>query len=165
MFSLYKILGFLLLPVGLLFGMISLFGVFMAFANPAILLSVFLTAASAIYIFLSFLFTQKGLSLNQPLSSRFKDWLKVNNYVALVFATLGVIQSFFILSRPEMQETFISQAISMQSSAEITEAQIRPIMKGLLIGMGILSAMLFVHALMTLQFIRRRADLFQDAQG
>ncbi len=162
--SLYKILSFLLLPIGLLFGMITLMGIFMAFSNTAMLLTVFMAAATTLYIFLGFIFSQKGIMQKQPLSKRFKDWLKANSFVALVFAGLGLLQTTTLLLKPEMKASLMEQFASMPQTAAITEAQVESVMQTVIILMGLVFTMLLAHVILTFRLLKTHSHLFEKQQ-
>jgi hypothetical protein len=63
---------------------------------------VFVIACLVIYTFASFKFLKQGVEKEQELSSRLKDWIKVNAYVSLFLCSLFFINSISILLSSDM---------------------------------------------------------------
>src|SRR5829696_2555663 len=95
--SIYKIVTYLLLPIGSLLGLFTLIALLFALGNMAMLLSLFITGATVIYIFSSFVFLRKGIERSVVSKKFLKDLIKVNAYVALFFAIMGFMQGIMVL--------------------------------------------------------------------
>ena len=86
--KLYKILTYILLPIGYLFGLIDVLFFMSALANPATLIFVFVIACLVIYTLTSYKFYKQGILNEQILKAKLKDWIKVNAYVSLFLCSL-----------------------------------------------------------------------------
>ena len=71
--NIYRIVSYLLLPVGALLGLATLEALFVALGNMAMLLSLFLTGATVIYIFSTFVFLKKGIDKGAVSKKFLKD--------------------------------------------------------------------------------------------
>ncbi|MGE5106163.1 MAG: hypothetical protein ACM3H8_01340, partial [Sphingobacteriales bacterium] len=60
--TLYKILTIILIPIAALFGFLSLIMIFIALANPVLLLPLFIIIGFTIYTIASSVFLFKGIS-------------------------------------------------------------------------------------------------------
>jgi len=100
--GIFKILTYLLLPIGFLFGMLGVMMLVMALGNPQILLPLFLMICFAIYIFTSFRFTQL-ISAGLPLTQRLRDWMRVNGYVCVFMSLLFLLNAAAISFLPEQK--------------------------------------------------------------
>ena len=159
--TIYRILSYLLLPVAGLLGIGTLMALMFALSNFAFLLSVFISGATVIYVFSSFVFLQKGITKHLYLKHSLKDLVKVNAYVAIVFSVMGLIQGVSILMTPGLAETFIENMISMQAGAiKASKADMLRMINGVLYFMLAISALLFVHINFTLRYLKQHADLF-----
>jgi amino acid permease len=96
--KIYKVLSYILLPIGYLFGFFDVLFLLSAIANPEALIFVFAIASLVFYIFLSHRFYQKGILSEQPFSSKTKDWIKVNAIVSLILCTLFLLNGLSILA-------------------------------------------------------------------
>lgn len=100
--GIFKILTYLLLPIGFLFGMMGVMMLVIAISNPQILLPLFLMVCFAIYIFTSFRFTQL-ISAGQPLSMKLRDWIRVNGYVCIFMSLMFLLNAAAIIFLPEQK--------------------------------------------------------------
>jgi hypothetical protein len=137
----------------------------MALGNVAALLPLFLVASTVIYIVTSFMFLQRGVLGGQPLKHSLRDWVKVNAYVALFFAISSLSQSVAFLSNPQLMEQVLEQAKSMaatmqQANPAVKMPDMASVMKGVLLLMTVISAILFAHIIMGLRLLRQYASLF-----
>lgn len=158
----YRLVSYLLLPVGAIFGLATIFALLVALGNMAMLLSVFLTAATALYIFSSFAFLQKGIDKQQLCKVSLKDFIKVNAYVALFFAMLGLMQGVLVLLNPEATKLLIDNMVSMQANTTQTadKASLFKIVNVVLYFMIVISVLLLFHITATFRFLRQYKDLF-----
>jgi hypothetical protein len=114
--TLYRILSYILIIIAAILGIAAIFAVLIALSNPVLLLSVFMLVAVVIYSFSSFLFLVNGIDGNRNQKPKLKDLIKVNAYVAIVFAFLNIFQSVTLIMNPAVLNETISQFSSMQSS-------------------------------------------------
>lgn len=159
MLGVYRILSYLLLPVAFLFGIISLIGLLMGLGNLALLLPVFLTASTTIYIIASFMFLQKGIDGMKPCKPTLRDWIRVNAFVCIFFSVSMLMQSFYLLRNPQMLSEMLDKAIEMQGSPVPKELMMKS-MKGVLVFMQVLGGLLLVHIFMGFRLIRAYAHVF-----
>src|SRR3954466_3115525 len=114
MISLYRILTYLLIPFVLIFGLLALGGLFIAFVNPAMLLGVFMLAAFVIYFVCTFRFLHRGIIDHRMQKPKLRDWIKVNAYVTLPFAVINFMQSLTVIRKPSLLDESIKQMVEMQ---------------------------------------------------
>jgi hypothetical protein len=100
--GIFKILTYLLLPIGFFFGMMGVMMLVIAISNPQILLPLFLMVCFAIYIFTSFRFTQV-ISAGQPLTQRLRDWMRVNGYVCIFMSLIFLLNAAAISFLPDQK--------------------------------------------------------------
>lgn len=158
----YRILTYVFLPIGVLLGLGTLMALVMAMGNLALLFSVFITGGTVIYIFSSFIFMQTGILKNEPCKPGLKDWIKVNGYVAMFFAVLGLLQGGIILTNPEAQEKMMAAVIEMQKGSlpEGSAGLMTKIFKAVLYFMVVFSGLLVFHIFSSFRLLRQHADLF-----
>ena len=158
----YRVVSYALLPVGVVFGLVTLFALMIALGNVAMLLSVFLSGATVIYIFSSFGFLQKGINRQQLCKGSFKDLIKVNAFVSLFFAILGLMQGIMILLNPAATQILIDNMKAMQPEAPqaVDSAKLMQVMKVVLYFMIVLSSLLLFHIGSTFRYMKQYPDLF-----
>ncbi len=163
MIQLYKVLSFVIMLIALLLSFMVIAGLFIALANPVLLLNVFILGAVVIYSFTSFSFLQKGLIRKQKVKSKLKDWIKVNAYVAITFVTLVFFQTISIVMSPTVLKTVIDQFQSLQTAqTSIPKGQLFQLMQIVMYAMLIYALMLGTHIAITFRLIKQHSDLFDD---
>lgn len=100
--TIFKVLTYLLLPIGFFFGMVALMTLVFAIANIQLLLPLFLMACFIIYIFTSFRFTQR-IDGSQPVSGKLRDWMRVNGFVTIFMSILFLMNAAAFLFLPEQK--------------------------------------------------------------
>ena len=159
-FTIYKILTYILLPVAAYIGLVTLLTLLVALSNFNLLFSVFLCGATVIYVFSSFAFLRKGLLKNLAFKQSIKDLIKVNGYVAIALAVLGLISGLVLLINPEVQEMVLESIKSMNKDA-VKAADLSPqSLKRALYLMISFCLMLFVHVVLTFYYLRKNPQLF-----
>ena len=159
----YRILTFILLPVAALIGLITLLGLFVALANPTVLLPLFILACVVIYIISSFIFLQKGIDQNRVCKASLKDWIRVNAIVSVVFCAMFMFQTVGILSRPDLLNDTLQQAMKAQQNIPAgSEIMVMKAVKGMLYFMMIFSLLLLLHILLTFRALNFYKDLFEE---
>jgi hypothetical protein len=159
MLGFYRILSYLLLPVALFMGIVSLVGLLMAFGNLPLLLPVFLTACTTIYIVAAFMFLQKGIEAGKPCKPSLRDWIRANAFVCLFFCFSLILQSFYLLRQPQLIGEMLEKAAAMQGAA-LPADQMLKYMKGVLIFMLVLGIAMIVHIVMSFRLLRSYAVVF-----
>ena len=160
---LYRIFSFLLLPVALLFAISVLFFISAVFANPTMLLPLLIIACVTIYSFAALNFLIKGIDGKNYLGRSSKDWLKVNAIVSIVFSLLMISQCLLFIIRPEMLHEAAVQAKQnggdeLKVTPEVFENYLRVTSYFFLV----YAIVLFIHTLLSLQFVRAYDFLFQN---
>ena len=162
MLKIYRVVSFLLLPFAALFGLIALFGLLVALANPPMLLPVFMLAGVVIYIICAFIFLQKAIENRQHCNPKLKDWVKVNAYVAIVFSLLSLTQGFLVFSKPDLLKEALEQGVKMQpAGSPVTLAVMTKLMRGITIVMMVFSAMLLFHTNASFKLLRQYKAAFE----
>jgi len=100
--TIFKVLTYLLLPIGFFFGLVALMMLVIAISNVQLLLPLFLMACFTIYIFTSFRFTQR-IDAGQPVSGKLRDWMRVNGFVTIFMSVLFLMNAAAILFLPEQK--------------------------------------------------------------
>ena len=161
--NLYKVISFILLPFGALLGFVSFFALFMALGNFAILLPLAITICTTIYIFSSFIFVIKGIINQKQCKSSLKDWMKVNAYVTMFFATSCVTNFIMLKTNPQLKAEFSKQALAMQKNVPADAAAMMPqIINGILVAMLFLGVSLLLHISLSFAFIKTKSNLFEE---
>ena len=146
-------LTYLLLPIGLFFGISAFSSILLAFANPQILLSVFMMGCFSIYIYCSFRFLQKIRS-GEQITSKLKDWMRVNAYVCIFLSLILIVFVIAIGSLPAQKiEQLLQEAFDKMGDvySDMSVEKYVQLMKGVslfLLGLGIL---LLVHIFLNFQ--------------
>jgi formate-dependent nitrite reductase membrane component NrfD len=116
----------------------------------ALLLPLFIGFASFLYVFLSLLFGYQVLVKKQKIKGNFKDWVKVNALVAIIYATLQLVSLVIVLATPALVQK-MSLEYKMTTS--------------FFYSMGIIlmvcSVTIILHVLMTFRAFRLNRSYFQ----
>jgi hypothetical protein len=155
--SIYTILSYILVPFAAILGFVSLIAIFIALANPAMLLPLFMMVAVVIYTICSLIFLQKGIKHAKPCKTSLKDWIKVNAYVAIVFSTLMLVDSVGLIANPVLLKDGLEKALILQKTSlppQITFAMMLKVMKAILYGMAFFSAILTMHIFLSFRLIK-----------
>jgi hypothetical protein len=158
---LYRIISYLLVLIAGLLGFVSLFALLVALANPALLLSVFIVVAVVLYSFTSFQFWQKGIQQGQVFRPGFKDFIKVNGYVSLVFVVQIVLSFITVQANPQLLQEQLNQVAALQGgNATLPVAVMMQMMRIVIWVLLIYSLMLGYHIFTTFRLLRHHAHLF-----
>lgn len=158
----YRILSFLLLPIAVLFSISCLLLITTAFANPTMLLPLFIIVCVVIYSFASLNFLLKGIDRQKFLGKSAKDWLRVNAIVSAIFAVLMISQCTIVIMHPEMLHSIIAQAkLNAGSQLKLNSDEIVQYMRNCCYIFLVYAIILFVHVLFSFQLMRSYSFLFQ----
>jgi hypothetical protein len=144
----YRILSFIVTVFCSLLAMITLFGIMMAFANPAVLFQCFLMAGVVLYGWFANRFFAYVVIGKRQMSKKQKDWLQVNAIVAFIFSLLGVVSCVTIIANPDQLNELIRQ---LPAEAEMTVKTFLNISYGLLS----ICSILLVHIIWTYVLLRK----------
>lgn len=165
MLTVYRIISYLLIVVAcfLSLGVIMILGA--AFANPAVLLSVFLVGGVVLYSFTSFQFFSKGIRKGQPMKPGKKDFIKVNAYVALFFGVMNLIQAITLIMTPVSIKDVVDQLGKMPGAgAGFSADQFYTIMQAICWFLIIYALALITHIQLTFRLLRIYASVFQSEE-
>ena len=165
--KIYRLLSFILLPFGIMFGIEDLSFLFSALGNPPLLLSVFLLACIVIYIFSSFIFLYKAILKSTPCKRSLRDLIRVNAIVSIIFCLLCILScSFFIVlfNDPTLLAAFTKQ-ISTQSKSSFpfnfNDPEFLAAAKRSVAIMLPFSLLLLIHIIISFRMMKRFIHLFQ----
>lgn len=162
--KLYTILSYCLIPIALFFGFLDGLFLLSALANPSILIFVFVIACLVIYTFASFKFLKQGVEKEQEISSRLKDWIKVNAYVSLFLCSLFFINSISILLSSDITLLKYIDELMLQQAGlppEATASLILSILKVAAVFLLITGMIGLVHIRTTLRLVKQYDHLFK----
>jgi len=165
----YKIASYVLMFFASFFSLMLLFILPFAFAEPALLLEVFILAGVVLYSFSSFRFMKKGLGEGHVFRSRLKDFIKVNAFVVLFFVIRSFVGITDILTKKELLtqlvDTFLSQ--NSESFSQLTPAQLKELKKELVSSVEIViwvfliyAAILTAHVIHSFRLLKKNNHLF-----
>jgi len=158
----YRIISFILLPIAAFFGMMVFLLLFIAMANPALLLPLFVFAGVVVYIITSFIFLQKGIDQKKVCKHSLKDLIKVNAIVSIIFGVMALVQSVGILMSPGMQKEVVAQVMLQQQNnpTVFSEQMALKIVMGMLYFMLFFSVLLLTHIFISFRLLKTHAHLF-----
>ncbi len=156
----YKILTYILLIPAIILSIMVLILVGPAFANPSLLLVLFMVACVAIYTFTSFNFLKQAIEKNKQLNSSARDWIKVNAIVTIVFAVLMLLSSYTLFTQPGLVGDTLEQVREQYPTAEITEEGLIKSVQSMMMVFGIYSVLLLIHIFLTYRLLKQLAHIF-----
>lgn len=155
-FNIFRILTYLLLPIGLFFGTMAVGMLFLAFVNTQILLPVFMLACFAIYVYCSNRFLQK-MNAAQEISKSLRDWMRVNAYVCIFMSILFIMNTAVIIYLPHEQlETLLQPSLDVMGNMAngISLERLIHYMKNFSLFMLIMCILLLVHIFLNFRLQR-----------
>ncbi len=158
---LYRIISYLLIITAGLLGFASLFALLIALANPALLLSVFIVVAVVLYSFTSFQFLQRGIQQGNTFRPGFKDFIKVNGYVSLVFVVQIVLSFITVQTNPQLMQEQVNQVATMQGAANpLPTGMLLKMMHYMIWALFLYALLLGYHVFTTFRLLKQNAHLF-----
>jgi hypothetical protein len=154
--ALYRIIGIVVSLFSYLLIFASLSALLTIGPQTMVLLGLFISASMVIYSVLSNRFARSVLVLAQPLRYALKDWIKVNDYVTLVFCAISLASSLSVVVNPSQIQTILNQYPENVRPAVSVE-QLKAVMGGLLV----VSGLTLVHSIWTLSLVRRYKEFFK----
>lgn len=165
MLTIYRILTFLLLPMAALFAIFAMIFITAAFANPAMLVPMFLIICVVIYSFASANFILRGIDKQRFLGKSAKDWLKINAYISSFYAIMMIVQCAMLLYNPsqiaELTHTAMERGANDIVIPEATLLKYISIMMNLFLFHSII---LFIHVGLTLGYMKSYKSLFEKEE-
>lgn len=159
----YRLLTYALLPVAALLGLGALMFLMMALAQPALLLPVFTTAATVIYIVASLIFLQTAIVGNKACKKSLRDWIRVNAFVAIVVAIGSLMQGITLLREPAVVKEMVDQYNTMAAQSA-TDAPLpfdmAAVMRGVAWFVMGFASVLITHILLGFRLLKQYAGYF-----
>ncbi len=163
--TIYRILSFLLLPMGVLFTVSVLLLLRAAFTNPTLFLPLFILSCIVIYTFTSFNFLIQGIDGNKILNRSAKDWIRVNAIVSMVCALMTIGACVAILIQPAMLgEAFKQAKENAGSDLKISEADFEKYMRVTIYFFLVYALVLLAHIIMSFMYLKTYAYLFRKKE-
>jgi hypothetical protein len=162
--KLYLVLSYILIPIALFFGFLDSLLVISALANPSAMILVFAMACIVIYSFTSFKFLKLGIEREQILTTKLKDWIKVNAFVSLLmFSLIFLNAAIILLSNDVILIKFIDEFLAQQSGLP-PEMNSQFVLKTLRVTsyfLFVIGAVGILHIRMTLKLVKEYDYLFE----
>jgi hypothetical protein len=165
--TIFRILTFILVPIAVLFGVMSLVCIVNSFSSLAFLLIAFIFGAFVIYTFSSLIFLNRGLDKQRVCNPSLRDWIKVNAYVSTFMGVMMLMNTLTIFSTGDIT---LRQALSQM--LETQPANMRPkislelyltMIKAIAWFMFFFSLILLTHIQLNFRIIKKNPHLFGDA--
>ncbi len=161
--TVYRIFSFLLMPVAVLFGICILILISAAFANPSLLMPLFLIACVAVYSFASLNFLIKGIDGKKYLGKTSRELLRVNAFVSIVFALLMISQCIVLIMHPEMIQQLVQQTKQNGvAGLKLDTAAMGNYMRITSYFFLVYALVLAVHILFSFQYMKQYNYLFRN---
>jgi hypothetical protein len=163
--TIYRIFSYFLLITGALIGIGVLAGFFIALANPALLLNIFIAAAVVMYSICSFLFLVNGIDGKKQLKAGMKDFIRVNAFVAVFFCVMNVFQSITVIMNPSVLNEALNQLPQMTTGQQLPKEMILKVLKATMWFLLFYAVILFVHIQITFRMLKQYAHLFGNSSN
>lgn len=159
--TIYRIFSYILLIIALFLGLAVVLALFLALANPALLLNVFVAAAVVMYSISSFLFLINGIDGKKNQKLGIKDFIRVNAFVAIVFAVMNIFQSANVIMNPTILNEAIAKMPNLTTANQtIPIGLILKVMKAIMWFLLLYSIILLVHIQVSFRFLKQFEHLF-----
>ena len=153
---LYRILSLIVNFFCAFLTFITITGITLALANPALLLQCFLCIGTILYAWFANRFYHTVLVAKKTMTKKQKDWLMVNAIVALIFSLLGIGNSVYILVRPQVLTDLLSQ---MPEKVNVSQSALTNVSVFLLA----VCFILLIHVVATLLLAKKNKEYFETA--
>ena len=161
----FRIIGFLLLPIAALFSVLAIVSLFAGLANPKALLSAFLFGSFVIYVFSSLRFLSGSIDTGRPAKPSLRDWIRVNAFVSIAMCVMFLIDisNLFLASDESLKEIGRQYLATVPNVPPMLNvALIVKVLKLTAWFMGGLSILLLVHIFLNFRLLKRYRHLFQS---
>lgn len=164
--KIYSIITYLLLLPASFLGLICMFLLLASLAtfSPQPLLLLFIVASVVVYSFCVNIFNHKVLVQGKPVKAKLKDWIKVNAFVAGVFAVYsfsGLVTFLIYPIKTNQELDEITKQQMVIAAKEVNPTLLLQVMKGTLIGIGIYGMLLLMHITYTVFLLRKFKEKFK----
>jgi len=149
----YRLLGIIDTFIAVLFLFVVLINFAVMGFSTSLLLPVFISLSVLLYVNLATVFARYVMVKGGYIRYRLKDWIKVNAYVTLTYAILVIILISWKLNDAHFLKE-VSTAVNVPVS----------LLVNVCIFFVVCMALLALHVLLTLRYLRRFADHFRDPE-
>lgn len=149
----YRLLGIIDTFIAVLFLFVVLINFAVMGFSTSLLLPVFISLSVLLYVNLATVFARYVMVKGGYIRYRLKDWIKVNAYVTLTYAILVIILISWKLNDARFLKE-VSTAVNVPVS----------LLVNVCIFFVVCMALLALHVLLTLRYLRRFADHFRDPE-
>ncbi|MFT4203197.1 MAG: hypothetical protein QM610_04725 [Chitinophagaceae bacterium] len=166
MIRLYKILTFLLQPIGFVVLMMSMSTLMMAMSAPQLLIAGAVGVCVFLYTFFCFRFTVRAVVANEPVKANLKDWIKVNSYVTLLQGLLMLFSVVALLVVPEeafgqaFRQTYDMLVAQSPNSDFLTYGLFVKTMRTTFAIVGVVELLLVVHVFLGWRMLKGYREYF-----
>jgi membrane protease YdiL (CAAX protease family) len=159
--TIYRIFSYILIIIALFLGLAVVLALFLALANPALLLNVFVAAAVVMYSISSFLFLINGIDGKKNQKLGIKDFIRVNAFVAIVFAVMNIFQASTVIMNPSVLNEAIAKMPNLTTANQtIPIGLILKVMKAIMWFLLLYSIVLLVHIQLSFRYLKQFVHLF-----
>jgi hypothetical protein len=156
----YRIFSYFLLIIAAFLGIGLVAVLFIALANPSMLLNVFVGAAVVLYTISSFMFLINGIDGKKQLKPGLKDFIRVNAFVALFFCVMNIFQSITVIMNPSVLGEAMNQMPQLTNGQQLPKETILKVVKGAMWLLLIYSIILLAHIQICFRLLKQYAHLF-----
>ncbi|WP_447642674.1 MULTISPECIES: hypothetical protein [Chitinophagaceae] len=167
MIQLYKILTFILQPIGFIILMMSMSTLVMAMSAPQLLIAGAVGICVFLYTFFAFRFTVKAVVANQPVKTNLKDWIKVNSFVTLIQGVLmlfSVVMVLFIMPKTTLDEALKTTYDMVATQSSTNDLMNFPVfvqtMRTTFAVVGIIELVLLIHVFLSWRMLKGYREYF-----
>ena len=163
MLTVYRIFTFLLLPMAAIYSIFAMIFITSAFANPTMLLPMFIMICVVIYSFASANFLFMVINRGKFLGKSAKDWLRINAFISSFYAVMMIAQCIFLIKKPEMLTELTNTAMQRGGSdIKIPQATLLHYFVIMLYVFLVHGIILFIHVGLTLGYMKTYKKLFEE---
>ena len=157
----YSFLTFVLLPVAAILGIGCIMAIPSAIGSPLALLDLFILVSFVLYTFSAYSFFTRGIQNSKPFKASFKDFIKVNGYVAVISSTLTVLFAILFYTVPAFK-TFVADWLvkTQPTSAGMDKERVTAVIGKSLVGSAGYSVLIIIHFIITVQLLKQYSNLF-----
>lgn len=162
---LYRLVTFVLLPIGGLIGLQGLFMLPVGFSYPLLLIFAFVFFAIGAYIISSFIFFVQGLQNNKSLKPGLKDFVRVNAIITIAAAGYCLFTGCVYLGSHTMQKMMANNFPQIQKSMGgvfegMNAERYSLLIRKMAIVMAVFGVLFVYHTIVTFRLLKRYASLF-----
>ena len=158
----YRIINIIILPVSAFIALQVLMSIFVALANPAMLLGIFVLACVPLYAFTANYFYNKSIKKGEYCKPSLKDWIKVNAIVSLIFCALAIFGCLGLLMLLDNEKRLNELLQQMPSSptGPLSMEEFKKLLKFYVYFFLPFTILLVIHIIITFRLLRKYKHMF-----